>query len=239
MGKIFTVIPAYEPDERLISLLEVIKKENIGPVVLVDDGSGVAYRSIFDKARELIDDMGGCLITHEFNKGKGCALKTAFSYLIKNEENVIGVVTADSDGQHTAKSIKTVADKMLEFPETLILGSRKFDGQGIPWKSRFGNKLTVKVFSRAMGVYVADTQTGLRGIPASFIKDMLNIRGDHFEFEMCMLLDAAERYPIKEIPIETIYENGENSQTHFNPLKDSVRIYKPLLKKYFKTALHL
>ena len=37
------VIPAYEPDERLIKLLEELKTNKLQPVIVVDDGSGEKY----------------------------------------------------------------------------------------------------------------------------------------------------------------------------------------------------
>ena len=47
---------------------------------------------------------------------------------------------------------------------------------------------------------------------------------------MNMLLDfAKERIPIKEFPIETIYIN-DNEESHFDTVKDSIRIYSQILK---------
>jgi putative flippase GtrA len=47
---------------------------------------------------------------------------------------------------------------------------------------------------------------------------------------MNVLLDfARNRIPIKELDIETVYI-GKNESSHFNPLKDSFRIYKEILK---------
>ena len=92
---------------------------------------------------------------------------------------------------------------------------RTFDGDDIPWKSRFGNTITMSVFSYIAGTKVHDTQTGLRGIPLGLMKEMLGVSYDRFEFEMQMLLDASANYPILELPIETIYDSKENHQTHF------------------------
>jgi putative flippase GtrA len=92
----------------------------------------------------------------------------------------------------------------------------------------------MKVLSYVSGVRVSDTQTGLRGIPRAFMRDLLDVPGERFEFETQMLLETAGRYPIEEVPIRTIYDSKENHQTHFNPLKDSVRIYRILGAKFIK-----
>ena len=44
------VIPSYEPDERLITLLNDFVREDMGPVIIVNDGSGTEYDEIFEKA---------------------------------------------------------------------------------------------------------------------------------------------------------------------------------------------
>lgn len=237
MNKVAIIIPAYEPDERLIKLLEILDAKNLGPVYIVDDGSGDNYQKIFEKSKNIIARLGGILLVHEKNKGKGQALKTAFAYILENEQDIMAVVTADSDGQHTCECIGKVISAIQENEECLILGVRKFDTDGIPWKSRFGNNLTEKIFKYITGVHVTDTQTGLRGIPRSYMEELLDIKGERFEFEMRMLLDAAEKRKIIEVPIKTIYDSEENHQTHFNPLKDSIRIYRILGEKFVKYIL--
>ena len=228
------IIPAYEPDERLMGLLEDFRKENIRDVVIVNDGSGESYAEIFDRAGLLLEGIGGTILTHEVNRGKGRALKTAFSYVLECYPDAIGVVTADSDGQHTVECIRSVRRRLEEKPSSLVLGVRTFDGEDIPWKSAFGNKLTMRVLAYVSGVRVSDTQTGLRGIPRDFMKRLIDVPGERFEFETQMLLETADRLPIEEVPIRTIYDSKENHQTHFNPLKDSIRIYRILGAKFIK-----
>ena len=130
------IIPAYEPDMRLLELLKDMKSNKCGPVILVNAGSGKEYNN-FDKAQMILKDTGGVLLIHEKNKGKGRALKTAFAYVLRQYPQAIGVVTADSDGQHTVSCINDVRSTLEQQPDNLILGVRKFDGEGIPWKSRF------------------------------------------------------------------------------------------------------
>lgn len=227
------IIPSYEPDERLIELLETLvdgKKK----IILVNDGSASTYDEIFDRAYKMIEPSGGIFLKHEVNRGKGRALKTAFSYVIENIPDAVGVITADSDGQHTVECINSVAEEFIANPDCLILGVRSFDGEDIPWKSRFGNNLTLKVMRFVSGVNVSDTQTGLRAIPLKFMKELVDFGGDRFEFETQMLLETVDRYEIREVKITTIYESKENHQTHFNPIKDSLKIYRVLGKQFIR-----
>ena len=228
------VIPSYEPDERLITLLNDLNEAGLGPVIIVNDGSGTEYDEIFSRAEKLIEANGGKLISYRPNRGKGRALKTAFEYISRNIPDALGCVTADSDGQHTPGCIASIIKALRENPNSLVLGVRQFDGENVPWKSRMGNTITIKVFSYVSGVRVSDTQTGLRGIPFEFMKDLIDCKGERFEYETQMLLECAGRLKIHEVPIKTVYDSKENHQTHFDPWKDSVRIYKILGKKFIK-----
>ncbi len=234
MDKIAIVIPAYEPDERLISLIEDLTKKEIGPIYIVNDGSAAEFDVVFDAIKDKVEKSGGLVLNHEINKGKGRALKTAFEYILNNEPNVQVVVTADSDGQHTGDCILRVMNASRENKNSLVLGIRTFEDKEIPWKSSFGNKLTEKVFKYVTGVHITDTQTGLRAIPRDYLPELLNIKGERFEFEMRMLIDAVEKLEIVEVPIKTIYESKENHQTHFDPIKDSIRIYRILGERFIK-----
>lgn len=226
------IIPAYEPDEKLIKLMEDLNAAGIGPVVVVDDGSFPGkYGEIFDKVREL----GAKVLVHAVNMGKGRGLKTAFNYCLTEYPGIIGVVTADSDGQHTPEDIKKCMDALRENPKALVLGVRDFDQSGIPARSVFGNKTTSRVMKLLTGMSISDTQTGLRGISAEFMKALLTEKGERFEFETNMLLDTKELgIKIVEVPIRTIYLE-ENKSSHFNPIKDSIRIYAIFFKFLFSS----
>lgn len=234
MNIIPVIIPSYEPDGRLIELLEKLDMENIGPVFIVDDGSGESYRGKFEQADEIVRRLGGHVLSHDINRGKGRALKTAFCYVSEYLPQAVAVVTADSDGQHTPECISKVIEAARRNRESLILGIRKFDKEGIPWKSRVGNRVTERIFSYMSGVHITDTQTGLRGIPRSFMEKTLELKGERFEFEMRMLIEAAENIDILEVPIETIYDSQNNHQTHFRPFADSMKVYWMLGEKFLK-----
>ena len=99
------LIPSYEPDEKLIRLLEAIVETGGGiDVLLVNDGSGGEYDAIFDRAGSL-----GCtVIGHPVNRGKGFALKRGFDYARRFFPGQ-DLVCADCDGQHSLVDILRVA----------------------------------------------------------------------------------------------------------------------------------
>lgn len=218
------LIPAYEPDEKLLQLIADLKAACRCRIVVVDDGSGEDYGGLFESARQ-----AGCIVlTHDHNLGKGRALKTGFAFLKKAGETG-GVVCADSDGQHLPADIVRIAAAVDEHPDHIVLGCRHFTGR-VPLRSRFGNQATRLVYALTTSRSVTDTQTGLRGFSPAMLDWLCSIPGERFEYEMNMLLQArGDGYPIYEVPIDTVYLE-KNKSSHFRPVADSIRIYAPILK---------
>ena len=70
----------------------------------------------------------------------------------------------------------------------VILGCRDFSGSNVPPKSKIGNNISRLVFRFACGIRISDTQTGLRAIPAQYLRFMADIKGERFEYDTQVLL---------------------------------------------------
>ncbi|MGN1167773.1 MAG: bifunctional glycosyltransferase family 2/GtrA family protein [Lachnospiraceae bacterium] len=227
------IIPAYNPSDVLIDLVEELS-EYFYRIVVVDDGGGEDYKALFDKVQA---NLCCTVLRHYVNMGKGRALKTAFNYCISLGDECSGAITVDADGQHTVEDILRISDAMSKNESKAVLGCRKFEDKEIPFRSRFGNNVSRVVYKWLCGINVSDTQTGLRGIPRELFGIMCCLNGERYEYETNMLLALKENeIEIVEVPISTIYEDG-NSSSHFNPLKDSWRIYSVILKYSLSSLL--
>lgn len=218
------IIPAYKPDQTLVAITDKLWEYGC-QIIVVDDGSGEEFRQIFDRVKDI------CIVLrHTQNLGKGAAIKTALSYIKQEiwEREWIGVM--DCDGQHLPEDMY----KLLQFARTqrrtLVLGVRTV-GKEMPLKSRVGNQITRMVYRLVSGVKVSDTQTGLRAFDSELAEKLLSVEGKRYEYEMNVLMTCArEKIPIKEVKISTIYRDKNNSNSHFRGFRDSVRIYKEILK---------
>ncbi len=221
------VIPAYQPDEKLLGVVKGFRERVPEyPIVVVDDGSREACKPIFD-ALEQTDGL--TVLHHPANRGKGAALKTAYSYIADHFPAEEGILTVDADGQHLLDDCMKVCEAYRSHPDLLITGSRRFKGK-IPFRSRMGNGITRGVFHLTTGQRLYDTQTGLRAFSASRVPEMLALNGDRYEYEIHQLLACCTKGTgVYEVPIETVYID-DNSSSHFDTLKDSARIYKVIFR---------
>lgn len=224
---IVVLVPAYQPGPALRALAEGLSGSGLfDAVVVVDDGSGDGCRPLFDQVAEVPRVH---LLRHEANRGKGAALKTGIEFVLREWPSCLGVVTADADGQHALDDIVAVAEAFRRNPRAVTTGARAFSGT-VPLRSRAGNALTRAAFRILSGSRVSDTQTGLRALPRRLLPDLLQIQANRYEFELDALLTAiSRRVPIFEIPIRTLYFDG-NAGSHFHALFDSIRIYYVLLR---------
>ena len=222
------VNPSLDPNERLLGVVEAVRNEGFTDIILVDDGSKEENKKFFPDG----DDI--TLLVHPVNKGKGEALKTALRYVIENRPDSLGVITCDGDGQHLAKDVKAIGEKMLE-TNKFVLGVRDFSLPDVPPKSKIGNRLSSIALALCCGSYISDTQTGLRAIPAHLYKPMSLIEGSRFEYETNVLLGLRSMHAqYCEVKIETVYLD-ENKGTHFHPVKDTVRIFSLIFKYLFSS----
>ncbi len=227
---IIIVIPAYNPSAVLLELIAGLQEIGIQNIVCVNDGS-TSSGTVFEKIESDFNTGGGYLLKHAVNFGRGIALKTAFNYILNYLPGKSIVITMDADGQHTVAAVEKIIQSYAGERE-IILGARAMSSSKvkIPLRSRFGNAVTKWVFRYLCNIHIQDTQTGLRLYPAEILPEMLMVKGSRYEYETnCLLYCKDNNIGLKEVEIETIYEEG-NASSHFNPLKDSLKIYSVIIK---------
>ncbi len=208
------IIPTFNNDKTLEKVLKEVLNicKNI---IVVNDGSDDNTSQILKNFSDTID-----IITHKENKGKGKSLRDAFEYAIKKDFEY--GITIDSDGQHYPKDINLFVEAIAKHPDSIIVGARDMDQDGIPKKSSFGNKFSNFWFWTETGISLSDTQTGFRIYPLQKMKGMIFFT-NKFEFEIEVMVRMAwNGIQVQEIPIRVKYDDTRIS--HFRPLKDFTRI---------------
>ena len=230
------LIPAYKPDEQLPGVIDRLKAVGFERFVVIDDGCSKEYSPIFDSLRA---NNGVDVLRHEVNRGKGAGLKTGLSYIAETMTDCSFVLTVDADGQHLAEDVLRVANAAKKAPGTMILGARNFSLPHVPARSRFGNRLTSLMFRLVCRAKIGDTQTGLRAIPFLHIPALCKISGERYEYETNVLLHLKMlEIPLEEVEISTVYLE-QNESSHFNPIVDSIRIYRLIFRFWGRSLIRL
>lgn len=216
------IVPAYNPDEKLIGVIEDIKSYNVDRIIVVNDGSKEECNKIFDDI-----EKDAIILVHRENRGKGTAIKTAMKY-IRNLRIEDKILIVDADGQHKMSDGIRLLETLEIGKKEIVTGRRNFKGK-IPFKNKLGNLINKYTFMLLSGKKVGDTLNGLRAFGTNLIDFLLSIEGKRYEYEINVLVQCVKnRVNIKEVDVEVLYFEG-NKSSHFRALIDSVKIYGTML----------
>jgi glycosyltransferase involved in cell wall biosynthesis len=212
------IIPVYNHEGRAGGVVRTARALGY-PVYVIDDGS---TDSTYEKIRDI---PGVTILRHEYNRGKGAALKTAFAAAGKVAD---WAITMDADGQHdpanAAELVETLRSARATGARPIIIGMRRGMAAGdVPWTSRFGRKFSNFWVRACGGPKVRDSQSGFRIYPLPEVLS-LNVKADRFQFEVEALVKANWRgMPVLEAPVSVTYTPGTGRISHFRPFVDFLR----------------
>ena len=167
MKKILIILPAYNEEENIGSLLDKLKdyeKNDLYDILVINDGSK-------DRTEEIVKEKGVHVISQVFNMGYGAALQTAYKYA--KDHGYDYVFQIDADGQHDVKNIDLLIERMgclkktsEDYPD-IIIGSRFLEGS----ESFYMSKLKMvaigffrRIIKKNTGVELTDPTSGLQGL---------------------------------------------------------------------------
>ncbi len=223
--KICILIAAYNESGKIGQLVSRIQKlDGVSKIIVIDDGS-------VDCTCEEAEKAGALVLKHGENKGKGAALRTGFTYI--KEQNCDAVITLDGDGQHKYSEIPNFIEEYKKGDADIIVGSRMLAcarRSGMPFIRYATNHFTSFLTSVVGKCSVTDSQSGFRLISTGVLKK-IDLSASNFEIESEVIIKSARRgFTIKEIPISTVYHTDSTKRSKINPLIDSLRFFRFVLK---------
>lgn len=223
------IITVYFENRNTITLCNKLFELGADNIVVVNDGCPTTANSFFN---ELIS-LGCHIVNISKNLGKGASIKAGIKYAHDNLYNIKGFITVDADGQHKPEDVMRVSRALELRHNCLILGKRDLKKSKAKLRSRIGNSLSSAYFKVITGVSCKDTQTGLRGIPASLYDVAMSAKGNRFDYEMNFLTKCADR-KVQFYNINIVTECPSETKSNYRIIKDTYLIYRTPLK--FATA---
>lgn len=212
---ICVLIPTYNNCKTLAGIISSVL-EYTSSVIVVDDGST-------DDTKEILKNCPGIeIFSYQDNVGKGFALRKGFEKAI--QQGYRYAITIDSDGQHAVDDLPVFIEKIEKEPDSLIVGARNMNSDGVPRGSSFGNRFSNFWFSLETGTELPDTQSGYRLYPLELIKGM-KFHTVKYEFEIEVLVRAVWKgVNAGWVPVSVYYAPKEVRVSHFRPFTDFARV---------------
>ncbi len=153
--KTIAVIPAYNEEATVGSVVSQLDKLGLGAVV-IDDGSS-------DRTAERAAASGATVLRHPTNIGVGGALRTGFAYAARSGHE--RVICVDADLQHEPNSIVDLLNAADTSGAELVIGSRFAEGgYEVSWSRRLLMRALGHWISRRVGSELDDVTSGFRVI---------------------------------------------------------------------------
>ena len=219
LDKICVLIPAYNTQETLGSVLKKIEPLK-GDIIVVDDGSS-------DETKRVALESRAQVLEHPLNLGKGTALRTGFQYILQKDYEV--VITLDADGQHDPAEIPFLLKIFQNVKPDILIASRAAEFGKMTFLRRFWNRLGVKAVARLCHSDITDSQSGFRLIRTEVLKEV-DLSTSRFETELELLIKACKKgFRVLSVPINTQKVDGTAS-SHFRPVTDTWMVCKLFLR---------
>jgi glycosyltransferase involved in cell wall biosynthesis len=216
--KPWVVIPAFNEEENIASVIREIKAKGL-PLIVVDDGS------VDSTSAQVEEEKVDVLINNKTNLGKGASLRAAFDYIKENRLDCDAVIIMDADAQHHSQEIDLFIHR-LEEGSALVQGNRLNDPKNMPILRVITNKVMSFIISIYCGQKIPDTQCGFKAIRREVL-DKLRLKTSKYEIESELLIQsAALGYRIDSVAIKSIYRK---ERSNIDPFIDTARFIKFIL----------
>tara|TARA_B100002051_G_C16613251_1_gene574246 strand:- start:5 stop:661 length:657 start_codon:yes stop_codon:yes gene_type:complete len=215
--KPLVVIPAFNTNNEVKTLIEQILEQNKIDILIIDDGSN--DKIIVDNYSNVV------LLRNKVNRGKGYTLKKSIKYASLNKYSHI--ISIDSDLQHDPIHISDFINKGED--NDIVFGVREFS-KPMPLHRILSNKLTSLIISRIVKNNIKDSQSGYRMYNMSIFKNK-NLQENGFHFESEIILKCINKNSIiQNVPIQTIYNDSLSSIKNFS---DTIKFITLITKHCF------
>jgi hypothetical protein len=193
--KVAVVIPAYNEEDSLATVLARIPREVCGvgtSVLVVDDGSR-------DRTGDIARAHGAAVARHVINRGGGAALRTGYRLTADSGSQV--VVTLDADGQHLPEEMSRLVKPVLDGEVDVAHGSRVL-GHAEP--NHYAREMGIVFFNRLVSFItrtkVSDCSNGYRAVRASVLPQLV-LRQEQFHTSEFMIEAIKRGVPAREVPV--------------------------------------
>ncbi len=204
--KTLIIIPAFNEEENLPSLIEEINKYPYDYLIINDHST--------DNTKELAKKNGYNILNLPVNEGLAGVTRIGFMYARDNGYDC--VVCVDGDGQHQPCYISKLT-KEIENGVDYVVGSRFIENKKPASMRMFGSNILSILIKLKTGKTIKDPTSGMRALSKEVIDDFSRSMNYYAEPDALVHL-LRNKYKVKEIQVEML--ERQNGKSYFvSPFK--------------------
>lgn len=224
--KTLVIIPVYNEENRIKTVLERFREVEVEKVLVVDDGST-------DSTPDVLKSFHVTIIRHPEKQGVGSCIRDGIDLARKDYFPLVAVMAGN--GKDDPREIPRLLKPILEENYDYIQGSRYLEGGtagNLPFARRIGIKAFTFLWSILLRKKLTDVTNGFRAYKVSLFDDpKINIWQtwlSTYELEYYIHFWVLKlKYKFAEVPVSKIYPSKKR-YSKIRPFLDWWPIVKPL-----------
>lgn len=229
MSKIAVLVPCYNEEQTILSVIKDFQKElPEADIYVYDNNSSDNTATIAKEA--------GAIVRHEYMQGKGNVIRRMF-----REIDADCYIMVDGDDTYPAKHAREMANIILEGKAEMVVGDRlssTYFTENKRMFHNFGNVFVRFLINKIFKNNVRDIMTGYRAFSKLFVKSFPVISSG-FEIETEMTIHALDKKMKMENVLIDYRDRPKGSESKLNTVSDGVKVIKTIatLFKQYKPLL--
>lgn len=195
MKKRLVIIPAYNEAGSIVETVRDIQKNAPSfDYIVINDCSR-------DNTQQLLEENNINHVNLTVNLGIGGAVQTGYLYAKRNGYDV--AIQVDGDGQHEAKFLEIMAEKLENEDLDMLIGSRFIEKEGFQSSAmrRFGIKYFTCLIKLLTGKVVTDPTSGMRMVNKKVIDIFAEEYPKDYPEPESVVFILKRGMKVKEIPV--------------------------------------
>lgn len=195
MKKRLVIIPAYNEAGSIVETVRDIQKNAPSfDYIVINDCSR-------DNTQQLLEENNINHVNLTVNLGIGGAVQTGYLYAKRNGYDV--AIQVDGDGQHEAKFLEIMAERLENEDLDMLIGSRFIEKEGFQSSAmrRFGIKYFTCLIKLLTGKVVTDPTSGMRMVNKKVIDIFAEEYPKDYPEPESVVFILKRGMKVKEIPV--------------------------------------
>ena len=223
--KIILIVPAYNEEENILKVCEMIKKYNdfneqkLDYIIINDCSTDNTLNILKDNRLRHINLIN--------NLGIGGAVQTGYKYAYENNYDI--AIQFDGDGQHDINYIETICKPIINGQADMCIGTRYLDKTSSKFQStairRLGSgliSLFIKIFA---GEKITDPTSGFRAVNKKVIEEFTKEYPKEYPEPESTVSLLVNNYKISEVPVSMNERKaGKSFVTPFKSIDYMVKV---------------
>ena len=199
--KVLLIIPAYNEQDNILNVYNIIKEYNEKSeqkldYIIINDGSK-------DNTLKILQENNINYINLVHNLGIGGAVQTGYKYAYQNGYDI--AIQFDGDGQHDINYVSNICEPLINGQANMCIGTRYLDKTSSEFQSTFMRRLGKNIISFFIkllcGKKITDPTSGFRAVDKKLIKIFAESYPTEYPEPESTVKVLVDGYNVVEVPV--------------------------------------